>query len=123
MPRLEGGVFQERIKSALPQYRPLFQRAQEATGIEWRLLAAIAYQESQWDGQATSETGVRGLMQLTEDTARHLGVSDRLDPHESALGAARYLHDLKDRLPLRITEPDRTWIALAASNIGIAHLA
>ena len=96
--------------------------AQAKSGIEWRLLAAIAYQESQWDPGATSETGVRGLMQLTEDTARALGVADRLDPKAAAIGAARYLADLKRKLPARIAEPDRTWLALAAFNIGIGHL-
>ncbi len=122
MPRLDAGVFQQRMKTVLPQYRALFQHAQDATGIEWRLLAAIAYQESQWDTQATSETGVRGLMQLTEDTARHLGVVDRMDPQAGVLAAAKYLRGLKDKLPSRIPEPDRTWLALAAYNIGIAHL-
>jgi membrane-bound lytic murein transglycosylase F len=96
--------------------------AQVKSGVEWRLLAAIAYQESKWDPIATSETGVRGLMQLTEETARHLGVVDRLDAKQSAVGAARYLADLKRKLPARIAEPDRTWLALAAFNIGIAHL-
>ena len=65
--RIDAGAFLERIKSVLPEYRAIFQRAQVATGIEWRLLAAIAYQESQWDPVATSETGVRGLQ--IEDTA------------------------------------------------------
>jgi membrane-bound lytic murein transglycosylase F len=115
-------VFRERIRDVLPDYRKLFFEAQEVTGVEWRLLAAIAYQESQWDRLATSETGVRGLMQLTEETARHLGVADRLDPRASVLGAARYLRDLKSRLPERIGEPDRTWLALAAFNIGLGHL-
>ena len=122
MPRIDAGVFQERIRSVLPDYRKIFFEAQESTGIEWRLLAAIAYQESQWEPLATSETGVRGLMQLTEETARHLGVVDRLDPRASALGAARYLRDLKSRLPPRIGEPDRTWLALAAFNIGLGHV-
>ncbi|MEP7180860.1 MAG: membrane-bound lytic murein transglycosylase MltF [Betaproteobacteria bacterium] len=120
--RIDAAVLQERIRSMLPKYRALFQDAQAATGIEWRLLAAVSYQESQWDPDATSETGVRGLMQLTEDTARHLGVLDRLDPKQSVLAAARYLIDLKDKLPARIKEPDRTWLALAAFNIGIGHL-
>ena len=122
VPRIDAGVFQERIKSMLPQIKAIFQRAQQATGIEWRLLAAIAYQESKWDMQATSETGVRGLMQLTEETAQRLGGVDRLDPKASVLAAARYLRDLKNRLPQRIQEPDLTWLALAAYNIGIAHL-
>lgn len=120
--RLDAGIFQERIKSQLPLVRANFQRAQGETGVEWRLLAAISYQESQWDAQATSETGVKGLMQLTEDTARHLGAVDRLDPQASVTAAARYFGYLKDKLPQRIQEPDRTWLALAAYNIGIAHL-
>jgi membrane-bound lytic murein transglycosylase F len=120
--RIDAGVFADRIRQALPRWRPVFVAAQEATGVEWRLLAAIAYQESQWDPDATSETGVRGFMQLTEDTARRLGVVDRLDPRQSVLAAARYLKDLKERLPKRIEEPDRTWIALAAFNIGLGHL-
>ena len=120
--RIDAGVFQERIRNLLPEYRSIFQRAQVATGVEWRLLAAIAYQESQWDPFATSETGVRGLMQITEDTAKHLGVTDRLNPTAAVLGAATYVQDLKAKLPTRIAEPDRTWLALAAFNIGVAHL-
>ena len=109
-------------RRCLPQYRGLFHDAQERTGIEWRLLAAIAYQESQWDPAATSETGVRGFMQITEETAKRLGVRDLLDPAENVLGAARYLRELKHKLPARITEPERTWMALAAFNIGLGHL-
>jgi len=120
--RIDAGVFHERIRKTLPEWRKTFVEAQSKSGIEWRLLAAIAYQESQWDPIATSETGVRGLMQLTEETARHLGVVDRLDAKSSAIGAARYLADLKSKLPARIAEPDRTWLALAAFNIGVAHL-
>ena len=120
--RIDAGVFQERIHKALPQWRNTFVEAQAKSGIEWRLLAAVAYQESQWDPAATSETGVRGLMQLTEETARALGVGDRLEPKAAAIGAAKYLADLKRKLPLRIAEPDRTWLALAAFNVGIGHL-
>ncbi|HZQ61104.1 MAG TPA: membrane-bound lytic murein transglycosylase MltF [Casimicrobiaceae bacterium] len=122
VPRMDAGIFQERIHSILPQFRQAFESAQQATGVEWRLLAAVAYQESQWDPHATSETGVRGMMQLTEETARHLGVVDRLDPKLSIDAAARYLRDLKQKLPSRIQEPDRTWLALAAFNIGLGHL-
>lgn len=120
--RIDAGVFQDRIHQALPEWRRTFIEAQAKSGIEWRLLAALAYQESQWDPIATSETGARGLMQLTEDTARHLGVADRLNAKASAIAAAQYLADLKRKMPGRITEPDRTWLALAAFNIGIAHL-
>jgi membrane-bound lytic murein transglycosylase F len=120
--RLDAGALQQDIRTELPQWLPHFHDAQEKTGVEWRLLAAVAYQESKWDPFATSETGVRGLMQITEETAKHLGIRDRMDPGGSVLGAARYLRDLKAKLPARIQEPDRTWLALAAFNIGIAHL-
>ncbi len=122
IPRVDAEVLQERMRTLLPQYRNLFIDAQEKTGIEWRLVAAIAYQESQWDPAATSATGVRGFMQITGDTARHLGITDLLDPAQNVIAAARYLRDLKAKLPERIHEPDRTWLALAAFNIGLGHL-
>jgi len=120
--RLDASGLHERVRSVLPQYRHLFRDAQEKTGIDWRLLAALAYQESKWDPGATSETGVRGFMQITEDTARRLGVTNLLDPGQNVLAGARYLRDLKDKMPARIQEPDRTWLALAAYNIGLGHL-
>ena len=120
--RIDAEVLQEKMRTVLPQYRSLFHDGQEKSGIEWRLLAAIAYQESQWDPTATSATGVRGIMQITEDTAKHLGLRDLLDPAQNVVAAARYLRDLKAKLPARIHEPDRTWLALAAFNIGLGHL-
>jgi membrane-bound lytic murein transglycosylase F len=112
----------ERRTSLLVRYKPLFQQAQLETGLDWRFLAALAYQESHWDPNATSPTGVRGMMMLTGETADRLGVKNRLDPLESILGGARYVLTLKEGLPVRIPEPDRTWMALAAYNMGMAHL-
>lgn len=115
------GIMQRR-PHRLPELRRHFHEAQTLTGIDWRLLAAIGYQESQWNRLATSPTGVRGLMMLTGDTADRMGVGDRLDARQSILGGARYLAMLKDALPARIPEPDRTWLALAAYNQGQGHL-
>lgn len=115
------GVLEKR-GTLLRDLRPHFQTAQSETGLDWRLLAAIAYQESQWNAHAVSPTGVRGIMMLTEDTADRLGVKDRLDARESILGGARYVVMLKSALPEEIPEPDRTWLALAAYNIGQGHL-
>lgn len=120
--RPDASAFLERVRQDLASWKPVFFAGHDASGVDWRLLAAIAYQESRWDPAATSETGVRGFMQLTEETARHLGVADRLDPRGSVVAAARYLADLKSRLPPRIAEPDRTWMGLAAYNIGLGHL-
>ena len=119
---IDSGALIERINTMLPKLKPLFLEAERVSGYDWRLIAAIGYQESHWDPLATSPTGVRGLMMLTEDTADRLRVLDRLDPRESILGGARYLGLLAESLPSRIREPDRTWLALAAYNLGVGHL-
>ena len=112
----------EKIETILPKLRSYFHEAQQLTGVDWRLLAAIGYQESHWDQFATSPTGVRGLMMLTDDTADRMGVKNRLDARESIIGGAKYLLKLRDTVPERIAEPDRTWLALAAYNQGYGHL-
>ena len=119
---IDAGTLIERINTILPHLKPHFLEAERVSGYDWRLIAAIGYQESHWDALATSPTGVRGLMMLTEDTAERLQVKDRLDARESILAGARYLALLADILPPRITEPDRTFLALAAYNLGIGHL-
>lgn len=106
----------------LPKYKHLFKQAQEITGIDWRLLAAISYQESHWDTFNTSPTNVRGLMMLTEATADQMGVTDRLDPKQSIPAGAKYISLLIDTIPDRVPEPDRTYMALASYNIGYAHV-
>ena len=113
--------FLEQVETTLPKLRRHFIAAQNVSGIDWRLLAAIAYQESQWDANATSPTGVRGIMMLTEETADRLGVGNRLDPKESIVAGSRYVDILKNMLPDSANEPDRTWLALAAYNIGPGH--
>jgi membrane-bound lytic murein transglycosylase F len=90
--------------------------------IDWQLLAAMSYQESFWNPDAVSPTGVRGLMMLTRLTASELEVQDRLDPKQSMEGGAKYFSQLRDRLPARIHEPDRSYLALAAYNMGMNHL-
>lgn len=112
----------QKMVTVLPRYQRLFQEGQRITGIDWRLLAALAFQESHWDPLATSPTGVRGIMMLTEDTADRLKVSDRLDPKQSIIAGARYFAELRDQLPPSVEEPDRTWQALAAYNMGYGHL-
>jgi membrane-bound lytic murein transglycosylase F len=114
--------FLTKMNTVLPKYRDLFYEAQDITGIDWRLLAALGYQESKWDPLATSPTNVRGIMMLTEDAADEMGVSDRLDPKQSIISGAKYFLNQKDALPPRIAEPDRTWFALAAYNVGPGHL-
>ena len=114
--------FRERIGNRLPQYRRFFEEAAALYALDWQLVAAQAYQESHWDPEAVSFTGVRGIMQLTQDTAKTVGVKDRLAVKETILGGTRYLARLHRMLDDQIPEPDRTFMALAAYNIGFGHL-
>lgn len=118
----DAALFLERIESRLPEFQPHFEEAEAETGIDWRYLAALAYQESHWDPLARSPTGVRGMMMLTGDTADRLGVKDRLDARQSISGGARYLERIRDGLPDDVAEPDRIWLATAAYNLGMGHL-
>ena len=115
-------TFMAQVEDRLPKLKPLFDDAANEVNLDWALLAAVGYQESHWDPNAVSPTGVRGVMMLTQPTAAQLGVSNRLDPAQSILGGARYLRSLLDRLPSRIEMPDRLYLALAAYNIGLGHL-
>lgn len=115
-------TFAEHLRQRLPRYEKHFRTAAKKHNVDWRLLAAIGYQESQWHPTATSKTGVRGLMMLTQNTADSVGVSNRLDPAQSIRGAGEYFIQLHGELSEDIHEPDRTWFALAAYNIGSGHL-
>jgi membrane-bound lytic murein transglycosylase F len=115
-------IYQLRVRNRLPTFQTLFEKAGRRHRIDWRLLAALGYQESYWDPRAISPTGVRGIMMLTEETARHMSVRNRLDAAQSIDGGARYFARMFKRIPYTVTGPDRMWMALAAYNIGISHL-
>ncbi len=119
---MDAVAFVGKARTLLPHYRQWFEEAGALTGIEWRLLAALAYQESHWDPYATSFTNVRGMMMLTSETADRMELADRLDAHASIIAGAKYLQKLKDALPARINDRERTWLAMAAYNQGMGHL-
>ena len=115
-------TFEKHLNARLPAYEETFKEYAGLNGLDWRLLAAVAYQESHWRANAKSPTGVRGLMMITLSTAAEVGITNRLDPVQSTKAGAQYLSTLKSRVPARITEPDRTWFALASYNVGAGHL-
>lgn len=115
-------AFVRHVDTRLPRYRDFFLEAERSTGIDWRLLAAIAYQESHWDPDAISPTGVRGIMMLTEHTANMMEVGNRHDARGSILGGSHYYLRVRRKVPERIGEPDRSWLAVAAYNLGFGHL-
>ncbi len=114
--------FMRDMQSRLPLYRGWFEEAATESSEDWRLLAAIGYQESKWNPGASSPTGAKGLMQLTRTSAIETRIGDPGDPRQSILGGARYFRLIYEKIPSHIPEPDRTWFALASYNIGYGHV-
>lgn len=115
-------IFMRHVETRLPAYQDFFDQAAEDNELDWRLIAAMGYQESHWNPDAVSPTGVRGIMMLTLKTAKDLKIKNRLDPESSIEGGARYFRQTLDRMDKKIPEPDRTWMAMAAYNVGYYHL-
>lgn len=112
----------KRINKKLPKYKKYFIEAAKNSALDARIIAAVSYQESHWNRKARSPTGVRGMMMLTLDTAKRVGVKNRLNAKQSILGGAKYLKILYESLSNTIKEPDRLWFTLAAYNIGLGHV-
>jgi len=115
-------MFYKRIKTRLPIYEPYFKEAAFQYDIAYTVLAALSYQESHWNPNAVSYTGVRGLMMLTQDTAALLGVQNRVDPKESIFGGAKHLDQMIKSISIDVVGEDRLKFALAAYNIGLGHV-
>jgi len=118
----ERNKFNELLTSRFMQYMDLFKEAEELTGFEWKFLAAISFQESQWDYRAKSNMGVRGLMMLTQQTAKSLGISNRIDPRNSVIGGSRHLADIVSSIDYGLTDSDRINFALATYNLGATNI-
>ena len=113
-------AFIRALDSKLPKWSPLFQKYSQE--FDWRMIAALAYQESHWNPVAKSPTGVRGMMMLTLPTAKSVGVTNRLDPKQSVQGGVKYLGRIVRRVPDSITEHEKIWFALASYNVGFGHM-
>ena len=115
-------MFYKRIKTRLKYYEKFFKKYGEKYNVPWTLLASIAYQESHWNPNAKSFTGVKGMMMLTNYTAKLLGVKNRLDAKESIIGGTRHIKQMIKNVPKEIKDEDRLRFALAAYNIGMGHI-
>lgn len=118
----DNKMFYKRIEKRLPKYKNIFIEAGRYYGIQWKLLASIAYQESHWNPNAKSFTGVRGIMMLTNATAKLLGVKDRLNPKQSIVGGTRHIKQMIKFVPKEVIGEDRLKFALAAYNVGMGHV-
>lgn len=113
--------FHKRLETRLPKYSEMIKESARKHGFDWRLIAAMAYQESHFNPKAKSYTGVEGFMQLTLDTAKEMGIEDRRDPKQSIMGGVKYLKKLYGRYD-EAKDPDRLLISLASYNVGHGHI-
>jgi membrane-bound lytic murein transglycosylase F len=122
LPRRLAADFRKHLDTRLPHLRPSFEAAGRDTGLNWRTLAALGYQESRWLPAAVSPRGAQGVMMLMPLTVTKMGVKNVFSADENIMAGARYLAYMRERIPKRIRDPDRTLLAMAAYNIGIGHL-
>jgi len=114
--------FHERLETRLPKYVQTIQKESRKYGFDWRLVAALVYQESHFNPKARSHTGVKGLMQVTLTTAKEMDIQNRLDPTQSLKAGIRYLHTMYERFD-GIKKPEqRLYFAMASYNIGYGHI-
>ena len=115
-------IFIKDLIEIFPTYEFFFKEASKLFNFDWKLIASIGYQESRWRKDAVSYTGVKGIMMLTKDTAREVGVEDRKDPRNSIFGGAKYLRSIYDRIDYKLDNNEKKWFAIAAYNIGLGHV-
>lgn len=115
-------TFFDKLQSVWPTIKDLVFEVADELEFDRALLAAISYQESHWEIDAESFTGVKGLMMLTASAAQDMAVEDRTDPRQSLEGGVKYFRHMKSKIPERIDEPHKTLFALAAYNVGFGHL-
>ncbi len=114
--------FLKRMKSRFPKYEKIIKKYSKQYNLDWRFVTALIYQESHLNPNARSHTGVKGLMQLTLDTAKRMNVDNRLDPIESIRGGVKYFSILLKKFDDIKDKEDRLKFALAAYNVGLNHV-
>ena len=119
---------QERLASRprhsgwISPYDDLVQRHAPRFGFDWRLITAQMFQESRFDPKARSFAGARGLLQIMPRTARELGYRDLEDPETGIRAGLDYLAWVRERFDADLPASDRTWLSLAAYNVGAGHV-
>ena len=110
-------------RDRLSPYDDLFRKYAASLDWDWRLLAAVAFQESRFHIEARSPRGARGLMQLIPSTADAHQVSDPLDPEQNIAAGTNYLKRLIGIFSKRFSDPDDIiCYALAAYNAGEGNI-
>lgn len=120
--KFEQNKFKDLLSNRYPEFDNMFLEASQETNIDKNLLAAISFQESQWDPKAKSSMGVRGMMMVTLETAALVGVEKRLNPEQNIKGGARYFAMLLEKNKVGLTDADKLSTTLASYNLGPTNI-
>ena len=114
--------FHLRITTRLPKYKKIIIEESKKYDFDWKLIAAVVYQESHFNPNAKSFTNVRGLMQITEITAEEMGIENRLNPSQSIKAGIKYLDKMVKKFKYIEDDYERMLFGLASYNIGYGHV-
>ena len=117
----EKKKFFSMIESDLPKFQEYFKEAAQLSDVDWRMIAAIGFQESQWNPKAVSAMGVQGIMMLTEDTAKDFNVTDRQDPEQNILAGSLHFSNINHQISNLGIIDERFYFTLTAYNIGFSN--
>ncbi len=118
--RWSGGGYTK--KGTISYYDDLFIKYAPSSGMDWKLLAAIAYNESAFNPNATSHMGAMGLMQLMPSTARQYGAANPYDPEQSVRASAKLIANLIAHYASVPDPSERINFMVAAYNAGPGHV-
>ena len=122
--RMPQGTILSLKDGKISHFDHLFKKYAKEIGWDWRVLASLAYTESNFDSTAVSWAGAKGLMQLMPSTAKAMGIpaGKEHNPEESIKAASKYLN-LTARSFSKITDPEeRIKFVLGSYNAGIGHI-
>jgi membrane-bound lytic murein transglycosylase F len=122
--RLPHGPILSIKDGKISHFDHLFKKYAPEVGWDWRVIASLAYNESNFDTTAVSWVGAKGLMQLMPRTARAMGIPEgkEQNPEESVKAATKYLAQIA-RSFNKVTNPEEKMkFVLGAYNAGIGHV-
>lgn len=114
--------FHQRIDTRLPEYKQLIYKEAAKYGLDWKLMAAIAYQESQFDPEATSFNNIKGLMQVTKIAAEEMGISNHFNPSENIKAGIQYFDKMLKKFDYLGDDHEKIHFALVSYNVGYGHV-
>jgi membrane-bound lytic murein transglycosylase F len=107
----------------LSPYDDLIKKNAQRINWDWRLLAAMVYQESKFDPSTTSWAGAKGLLQMMPATAKEQGVTNRASPEQSLKGGTDYILWLEKQWQPRVDNPEEQLkFVMASYNVGLGHV-